>query len=76
MEELDGDVVLSAILPIGLRDGKVRLGPALVEIWRDVYFDTCFFGELGGTIGVVGFWVTTIDKNAAIVEKLEERYCS
>ena len=54
MEEVDGDVVLAAVLPIGLRDGKVRLGPALGEIRRDVHFDTRLFREYldAGGIGV------------------------
>ena len=73
MEKVDGDIVLAAVLPVGFRNRKIWLGTILVEVRWNVHFNTSFFGELGSTVGVVGFRITTRDQDAAVIKELRVR---
>lgn len=71
MVQVDLDVVRTTVFPVGFSNGEIRLSAALVEVWRDVDFDSHFLGVNLRSVRVVGLRITARDQNSAVVEKLK-----
>ena len=70
MEEIDGNFVLTTVLPVSFRDREVWLLATLVEIRWDIHLNTELLRILGSTVRIVRFWIATRNEDTSIVKKL------